>query len=116
MLYTRHNDPADRDDRVAKRRLNFAIATASSELPERLLQNGLALVGVNPGDPSEAFRLVNDCITSLDRQLSPDQHRLHRSFLKNNRARVYASLQCNRARFPWPAWLQPGLASAPSAG
>ncbi len=99
MLYTRHNDPADRDDRVAKRWLNSAIATAAllADPVDRAFQgafykNGLALVEVNLGDPSEALRLVNDCVTSLDRQLGPDEHRLHRSVLKNNRARVYASL------------------------
>jgi tetratricopeptide (TPR) repeat protein len=99
MLYTRHKDPADRDDRVAKRWLNSAIAAASllADPVERAFQsafykNGLALVEVNLGDPSEALRLVNDCVSSLDRQLSPDEHRLHRSVLKNNRARVFASL------------------------
>lgn len=99
MLYTRHNRPERRDDRVAKRWLNSAIATASliAERSERIFQsafykNGLALVEANLGDPSEALRLVDECITSLDRDLSPEEHRLHRSVLKNNRARVYAML------------------------
>ena len=58
MLYTRHNDPADRDDRTAKRWLNSAIATASllADPTERAFQsafykNGLALVEVNLGEP-----------------------------------------------------------------
>jgi tetratricopeptide (TPR) repeat protein len=99
MLYTRHHDPADRDDRTSKRWLNSAIATASllEDPTERAFQsafykNGLALVEVNLGEPVEALRLVDDCISSLDRLLGPDEHRLHRSVLKNNRARVYASL------------------------
>ncbi len=99
MLYTRHNDPQDRDDRTAKRWLNSAIATASlvADPNERAFQsafykNGLALVEVNLGEASEALRLVDDCISSLDRVLGPDEHRLHRSVLKNNRARVYSSL------------------------
>jgi tetratricopeptide (TPR) repeat protein len=99
MLYTRHNDPGDRDDRTAKRWLNSAIAMASllADPSERTFQsafykNGLALVEVNLGDPAEALRLVDACITSLDRDLRPEEHRLHRSVLKNNRARVYSSL------------------------
>jgi tetratricopeptide (TPR) repeat protein len=99
MLYTRHNEVEDRNDRVAKAWLNAAIATASL-LPERserafqsaFYKNGLALVEVNLGEPAEALRLVDECIASLDRDLEPDEHRLHRSVLKNNRARVYQSL------------------------
>jgi tetratricopeptide (TPR) repeat protein len=99
MLYTRHNDPEDRDEKKAKAWLNSAIATASlvTDPSERVFQsafyrNGLALVEVNLGEPSEALRLVNECIASLDRDLAPHEHRLHRSVLKNNRARVYTSL------------------------
>jgi tetratricopeptide (TPR) repeat protein len=99
MLYTRHNEVEDRNDQVAKAWLNAAIATASL-LPERserafqsaFYKNGLALVEVNLGEPAEALRLVDECIVSLDRDLEPDEHRLHRSVLKNNRARVYQSL------------------------
>ncbi|MFS4094768.1 tetratricopeptide repeat protein [Streptomyces sp. AF1A] len=99
MLYTRHNDPADRDERKAKALLNSAIATASllADRVPRAFQsafykNGRALVEVNLGDPQEALRLVTECIDDLDRRLTPDEHRLHRSVLKNNRARVYAIL------------------------
>jgi tetratricopeptide (TPR) repeat protein len=99
MLYTRHNDPEDRDEQKAKAWLNSAIATASlvADPTERAFQsafyrNGLALVEVNLGEPSEALRLVNECIASLDRDLAPHEHRLHRSVLKNNRARVYTGL------------------------
>jgi tetratricopeptide (TPR) repeat protein len=99
MLYTRHNDEENRDDQIAKAWLNSAIATASllSDRSERAFQsafykNGLALVEVNLGDPVEALRLVSECIASLDNELAPDEHRLHRSVLKNNRARVYLML------------------------
>jgi tetratricopeptide (TPR) repeat protein len=99
MLYTRHNDVEDRNDQIAKAWLNSAIATASllADRSERAFQsafykNGLALVEVNLGEPTEALRLVDECIASLDRELAPDEHRLHRSVLKNNRARVYLSL------------------------
>jgi len=99
MLYTRHNGPEERDEIKAKAWLNSAIATASliADPGERAFQsafyrNGLALVEVNLGDPARALRLVSECIDSLDRQLAPDEHRLHRSVLKNNRARVYSAL------------------------
>ena len=122
MLYTRHNDPADRDDRTAKRWLNSAIATASlvADPSERAFQsafykNGLALVEVNLGEPSEALRLVNDCISSLDRGLGPDEHRLHRSVLKNNRARVYASLgHARRSAWRTTPWSSPRTPIMPS--
>jgi tetratricopeptide (TPR) repeat protein len=99
MLYTRHNDPRDKDELQAKAWLNSSIATASllEDPTERAFlsafyRNGLALVEVNLGDPEEALRLVDGCIESLDRLLTPDQHRLHRAVLKNNRARVYSML------------------------
>jgi tetratricopeptide (TPR) repeat protein len=99
MLYTRHNDPGNRDDQIAKAWLNSAIATASllADPSDRAFQsafykNGLALVEVNLGDPAEALRLVDGCIAALDRDLAPHEHRLHRSVLKNNRARVYLML------------------------
>jgi tetratricopeptide (TPR) repeat protein len=99
MLYTRHNDPEDRNDEIAKAWLNSAIAIASliADKSDRAFQsafykNGLALVEVNLGQPSEALRLVDECIRDLDRELTPEEHRLHRSVLKNNRARVYTML------------------------
>lgn len=99
MLYTRHNDPADRDEKLAKSWLHSAMATASL-LPDRVMNafqsafyaNGLALVEVNLGDLNEALRLVDNCIDSLDEKLEPNEHRLHRAVLKNNRARVYLGL------------------------
>jgi hypothetical protein len=42
-------------------------------------RNGLALVEMNLGSPAEALRLVDECISGLDRDLRPDEHRLHRS-------------------------------------
>ncbi|MFJ9776524.1 tetratricopeptide repeat protein [Kitasatospora sp. NPDC101157] len=99
MLYTRHNEPEERDERKAKSWLNSAIATASllEDRSERAFQsafykNGKALVEVNLGDLNEALRLVDECVASLDELLTPDEHRLHRSVLKNNRARVYSAL------------------------
>jgi tetratricopeptide (TPR) repeat protein len=99
MLYTRHNVAEERDPAKAKAWLNSAIATASlvGDPSDRAFQgafyrNGLALVEINLGSATEALRLVDECIASLDRELRPDEHRLHRSVLKNNRARVYLAL------------------------
>ncbi len=99
MLYTRHNELDERDERRAKSWLNSAIATASivEDRTERAFlsafyRNGLALVEVHLGEGAEALRLVDECVASLDRLLAPDEHRLHRSVLKNNRGRVYAGL------------------------
>jgi tetratricopeptide (TPR) repeat protein len=99
MLYTRHHEPAFRDDRKAKALLNSAIATASllggrveRAFKGAFFKNGRALVEVHLGDPQEALRLVTECIDDLDLRLEPDEHRLHRSVLQNNRGRVYAGL------------------------
>jgi tetratricopeptide (TPR) repeat protein len=99
MLYTRHNAPEELDQAKAKAWLNSAIATASliADHTDRAFQgafyrNGLALVEINLGSAAEALRLVDECIASLDRELRSDEHRLHRSVLKNNRARVYLAL------------------------
>jgi len=99
MLYTRHHPMELRDDRKAKALLNSAIATASllegrveRAFKSAFYKNGRALVEVHLGDPQEGLRLVTECIEDLDRKLTPDEHRLHRSVLKNNRARVYISL------------------------
>ena len=99
MLYTRHNAPEERDQAKAKAWLHAAIATASliADHSDRAFQgafyrNGLALVEINLGAAAEALRLVDECIASLDRELRPDEHQLHRSVLKNNRARVYLAL------------------------
>ena len=99
MLYTRHNQPGERDQTLAKAWLNSAIATASliEDAGDRAFfgafyRNGLALVEATLGRPDEALRLVDGCLDSLDRLLGPTEHLLHRCVLKNNRARVYVSL------------------------
>jgi tetratricopeptide (TPR) repeat protein len=99
MLYTRHYEDDKKDSRIAKAWCNNAIALASRHPDpiERAFfsafnKNGLALVEVNLGDLREALRLVTECIDSLDELLEPDEHKPHRSVLKNNRARVYSGL------------------------
>jgi tetratricopeptide (TPR) repeat protein len=99
MLYTRHSDPADRDEIKAKKWLNSAIATASliPDPGERAFQsafyrNGLALVESHLRKPAEALRLVNESIDILDGNLATARHQLHRSVLRTNRAKVYSDL------------------------
>ena len=99
MLYTRHHDVAQRDDDTAKGWINLAIAM-SAQLPERkeraarsvFNKNGLALIEVHRGDLPEALRLVDEGLAHLDAELGGDEHRLHRSVLRHNRAQVYQGL------------------------
>jgi tetratricopeptide (TPR) repeat protein len=99
MLYTRHHDPDNRDHRRAKGLLHQAIAFAGLVFhgKERLFhtvfnRNGLALVETHLGNLAEALRLVTDGLALLDRELAPDEHRLHRSVLRYNRAQVLVAL------------------------
>jgi tetratricopeptide (TPR) repeat protein len=99
MLYTRHHEPDHRDHRRAKGLLHQAIAFAGLVFQgkERLFhtvfnRNGLALVETHLGNLPEALRLVTDGLALLDRELEPDEHRLHRSVLRYNRAQVLAGL------------------------
>jgi tetratricopeptide (TPR) repeat protein len=99
MLFTRHHPPEFRDHRLAKVYLNNTIAMASllPDPQERAFftvfqQNGLALVEMHLGNLPAALRLVGEGLDRLDSELAVDQHRLHRSVLVNNRAKVYAAL------------------------
>ncbi len=99
MLYTRHHDVGHRDHRRAKGLLHQAIAFAGLVFDgkERLFhtvfnRNGLALVETHLGNLPEALRLVTDGLALLDRELEPDEHRLHRSVLRYNRAQVLVGL------------------------
>lgn len=99
MLYTRHHEPDRRDDRIAKSWINEAVAIASLDPdPEQrafqtvFMGNGLALIEVHLGNLPEALRLVDEGLARLDGDLGPDDHRLHRSVLRHNRAQVYAGL------------------------
>lgn len=56
------------------------------------LLNGLAFVRHRQGRPFEAIELCKSGSEHLDRHLSPDQHRLHRSVLLYNAAQVYSAL------------------------
>jgi tetratricopeptide (TPR) repeat protein len=99
MLYTRHHDPNHRDHRRAKGLLHEAIAFARVIFhgKEQLFhtvfnRNGLALVETHLGNLPAALRLVTDGLDLLDRELEPEEHRLHRSVLRYNRAQVLVAM------------------------
>jgi tetratricopeptide (TPR) repeat protein len=99
MLYTRHHDEQRRDNQVARGWINTARALArlEPEGPNRSFQsvfmdNGLALVEAHLRDYPAALALVDEGIARLDRELAPDDHRLHRSVLRHNRAQVHLAL------------------------
>ncbi|MEV0647296.1 tetratricopeptide repeat protein [Phytomonospora sp. NPDC050363] len=99
MLYTRHHEPEDRDHQRAKAWINQAIAFASL-LPDSadrafnsaFYRNGLALIELHLGEPGKALDLVDEGLRLLDTTLTEDEHRLHRSVLRYNRAQVLAGL------------------------
>jgi tetratricopeptide (TPR) repeat protein len=99
MLYTRHHDADRHDDNRALAWINEAIAIATL-LPDketRAMQtvfhhNGLALIKTRLGQHEEALRLVSGGLQRLDADLGPDQHRLHRSVLRYNRAQLYVAM------------------------
>ncbi|GIG69548.1 tetratricopeptide repeat protein [Phytomonospora endophytica] len=99
MLFTRHHEPEDRDHRRAKGWINQAIAFASL-LPNdadrafnsAFYRNGLALIELHLGEPAKALELVDEGLRLLDATLSEDEHKLHRSVLRYNRAQVLAGL------------------------
>ncbi|MFL6136995.1 MAG: tetratricopeptide repeat protein [Frankiaceae bacterium] len=97
MICTRHRPPERRDHEQARAYLNRAIAIAA-ELPrdrafhEAFNRNGLALVEMHLGRLDVALALVNEAVESLDAELEPDEHRLHRSVLLHNRSQVNLAL------------------------
>ncbi|WP_371500965.1 tetratricopeptide repeat protein [Kitasatospora sp. NBC_00374] len=99
MLYTRHFEPGERDHLVARGWINLAIALAE-QLPdpkERVARavfnrNGLALIELHQGNLTGALTLLDSCLATLDETLDPDEHALHRSVLRHNRAQVTGQL------------------------
>ena len=84
---------------LAKGRIDEAISIASSFCNTKestfhkvFNQNGLALIEVRLGHPQEALHLVTEGIELLNRVLEPQEHLLHRSVLRYNRAQIYATL------------------------
>ncbi|MFJ2780672.1 tetratricopeptide repeat protein [Kitasatospora sp. NPDC087315] len=99
MLFTRHRAPDRRDHDRALGWINEAIALASL-LPDRRQRafntvfhnNGLALIEAHLGRPEAALELVTAGLAELDRDLGHDEHSLHRSVLRHNRATVLGGL------------------------
>lgn len=99
MLYTRYYPAEHKDHQLAKAHLKNVLAMASllPDHDQRVFQsvfnrNGLALVELQLGNPTEALRLVSTGLADIDRELPAEKHRLHRSVLVHNRGRVYAAL------------------------
>lgn len=98
MLYTRHLPKDEHDDDLALAWANTAIAIADLQpdsvvrtFQRAFMRNARALVELHRGNLTEALDLVNAGIALTD-HLDPDQHRLHRSVLVFNRAKVEAGL------------------------
>jgi tetratricopeptide (TPR) repeat protein len=99
MLNTRHLTPDERDADAALAWANTAIALADCrpDLDDRVIQgafmrNARALVELHRGDIAGALELVDEAIAMADAHFGPQEHRLHRSVLAFNRARVLAAL------------------------
>ncbi|MGC0416682.1 tetratricopeptide repeat protein [Embleya sp. AB8] len=100
MLYTRHRNPGRRDHERALGWINEAIALASllTDPKQRAFNtvfhnNALALIEGHLGRPEAALELVTAGIAELDRDLGADEHHLHRSVLRHNRATVLTGLR-----------------------
>jgi len=99
MLYTRLHPPERRDHHLAKAYVNNSV-TLATLLPDPELRtfhtvfqrNGLALVEMHLGNLAESFRLVDEGLQQLDRELPAHRHKVHRSALIHNRARILAAL------------------------
>lgn len=99
MLYTRLHPPELRDHHVAKAYVNNSV-TLATMLPDPELRtfhtvfqrNGLALVEMHLGNLAESFRLVDEGLQQLERELPAHRHQVHRSALIHNRARVLGAL------------------------
>jgi tetratricopeptide (TPR) repeat protein len=99
MLYTRHRNPSRRDHERALGWINEAIALASllTDPKQRAFNtvfhnNGLALIEGHMGRAETALELVTAGIAELDSDLGADEHHLHRSVLRHNRATVLTGL------------------------
>lgn len=100
MLYTRHHNEQKRNFILARGWINEAIGIAQSlpDQKERIFntvfnQNGLALIEHRLGNHQKALDLVSEGLRQLDTMFTQDEHALHRSVLRYNRAQVYASAQ-----------------------
>jgi tetratricopeptide (TPR) repeat protein len=99
LLYTRFHPQERRDNDLAKAYMTNVIAMAMllPDAADRVFntvfhQNGLALVEMRMGNLLESHRLVTEGLERLERELPADRHRLHKSVLVHNRARVNVAL------------------------
>jgi tetratricopeptide (TPR) repeat protein len=99
MIYTRHLDQGRLDQDLALSWVNTALALAEAEqLPEEraffvaFMRNARALVELHRGNLTGSMKLVNEAIQIAD-ELDPDKHRLHRTVLISNRARLYLAMK-----------------------
>jgi tetratricopeptide (TPR) repeat protein len=99
MIYTRHIDTARIDQDLALSWVNTALALAEAEqLPDKrtffvaFMRNARALVELHRGNVAGSMKLVNEAI-DIANELDPDKHRLHRTVLINNRARLYLAMK-----------------------
>ena len=103
IISTKHHTPEQRDHQLAKGWLQEAMAFAQviphakeSAFYRVFMKNALALIELHLNRIEEALRLVSEGLAYLDqkqeRALELEEHRLYRSILLNNRARVYARL------------------------
>lgn len=106
MIYTRHIDTDRLDQDLALSWVNTALALAEAEQrPEKraffvaFMRNARALVELHRGNMTGSMKLVNEAI-DIANELDPDKHRLHRTVLINNRARLYLAMKDYDAAIP----------------
>jgi len=95
MLYSRYLPQPDLPKAVEYLEMGLAgIEEADLKPADRAFltaftKNGLAFVRHRQGNPAEAIDLCRQAGQLLEKHLTPDQHRLHRSVLQFNIAQVY---------------------------
>lgn len=99
MLYTRHLPKEAHDEDQALTWVNAAIAIADLFPDEKervffgaFMRNARALVELHRNNREGALSLVNEAIRMTDTGLGTDEHLLHRSVLRYNRAQVLSAL------------------------
>jgi tetratricopeptide (TPR) repeat protein len=99
MLYARHLPPADQDASRALEWANTAIAIADCHPdPHKrvfygaFMRNARALAELLRGDAQTTLALVNEAIAMTDADPGSDEHLVHRSVLRYNRAQMLNAL------------------------
>jgi tetratricopeptide (TPR) repeat protein len=99
MIYTRHLEPSRIDQDMALSWVNTAISLAEGAPPDKyafytaFMRNARALVELHRDNLTGSLDLVNQAIKIADEHLGADKHRLHRTVLINNRARLLLGMQ-----------------------